>query len=162
MLGELEGFSTSSSACLGSQLAARWLLSGRKRTSCAKAPVNRSASNAIVVREVYPMMLKEMEEDMAVLDWWYCLFPRLREKITLLFNVSKITHFFDVYVSHISVQPYQVYVSFYVRVPGYKLKQFILPYADILFSSHRILTAFSFFQQHLHLERFEKHSHNQI
>ena len=28
MLGELEGFSTSSSACLGSQLAARWLMVG--------------------------------------------------------------------------------------------------------------------------------------
>ena len=37
-----------------------------KRTSCAKAPMNRSASNATVVREVYPMMLKEMEKEMAV------------------------------------------------------------------------------------------------
>ena len=52
MLGELEGFSTSSSACLGSQLGARWLVSGKKRTSCAKAPVNRSASNVIVVSEM--------------------------------------------------------------------------------------------------------------
>ena len=56
ILGELEGFSTSPSACLGSQLAARWLLI-RKRTSCAKARTNRSASNATVVREPYPMMV---------------------------------------------------------------------------------------------------------
>ena len=27
--------------------------------------MNRSASNATVVREVYPMMLKEMEKEMA-------------------------------------------------------------------------------------------------
>ena len=43
--------------------------------------MNRSASNAIVFREVYRMMLKEMEKDMAVLDR-DCLFPRLREEIT--------------------------------------------------------------------------------
>lgn len=57
MLGEVEGVSTSSSAYSRSQLAARWLLA-KKRTSCAKVPMNRSASNAIVITELYPMMPK--------------------------------------------------------------------------------------------------------
>ena len=61
MLGEVGGSSMSSSACPRSQLAARWL-SGKKRTSCAKAPMNRSASNATVAREPYPMMLKSDEQ----------------------------------------------------------------------------------------------------
>ena len=49
MLGEVDGSSTSSSACSRSQLVCQ-VASGKKRTSCAKAPVTRSASNATVAR----------------------------------------------------------------------------------------------------------------
>ena len=111
------------------------MASGKKRTSCAKAPVNRSASSAIVVKGVYPMMLKEIEKEMAVFG------AELLSKVERREYFFRI-HFSDVYISHrISVsasQPYQLYVSF--MIPGYKLLQFT--YADILFSSHKILTAF--------------------
>lgn len=59
MLGEVERFSTSSSSCWRRQLAARWL-PVRKRTFCAEAPINRSVSNANVVRKRYPIMLEVM------------------------------------------------------------------------------------------------------
>ena len=36
------------------------MASGKKRTSCAKAPTNRSARIATVARELYPMMMMMM------------------------------------------------------------------------------------------------------
>ena len=87
------------------------MASGKKRTSCAKAPVNRSASSAIVVKGVYPMMLKEIEKEMAVFGAE--LLSKVKvERREYFFRI----HFSDVYISHrISVsasQPYQLYVSF--------------------------------------------------
>ena len=62
--------------CLFEKSACRQVASVKKRTSCAKAPMNRSVSSTTVVKKPYPMMLEGMgEKD----DCQYnCLFPRLK------------------------------------------------------------------------------------
>ena len=46
--------------CLYEKSACCQVASGKKRTSCAKAPMYRSVSNATVVNKPYPMMLERM------------------------------------------------------------------------------------------------------
>lgn len=84
------------------------MASGKKRTSCAKAPLNRNASNATVAREAYPMMLEGM--------WSKKLFLQLFkiEEKRSLHSRPRADFFFDDYISEASTSPIK-FTSRYVR-----------------------------------------------
>ena len=88
ILGEFEGVSTSSSAYLRKSACCQ-VASGTKHTSCAKAPMHRSISNATEVREPYPMMLEGVgKRDGCLCDYLLSGLILLREEIYVEFTFA--------------------------------------------------------------------------